>query len=220
MKARILIWSLIIGNCSFGQQTEDKFNVSHGVSLKSADSLEKQSISILKFDSSKVVVFPGTYAKKIFGVFDQYKDVTFFNPDSIRVKIALAELENQYCTSILMFTKRTWQHTIDTHKEDGLRKELGKIKAQQKEQLKLHNKFCPSQREQLAFKDKQVIAFYRPSGDTLVYIQILDFRQDPYKLQPYLMTSWIDGWHGWFETNTMRFHYHAGKKLLTINEEL
>ena len=220
MKTLIIISSLIIGHCSFGQQTEDKFNVDHGVSLKCADSSEKENIYILKFDTSKAVVFPATYAKNLFGHSDQYKEATFFKPDSNLVKVALTELENQYCTSLLMFRKRTWQNTIDIHKEDGLRKELRKIKKQQKKQLKLHNKFCPLQREQLNFKDKQVIAFYRPSGDTLLYIQILDFRQDPYKLQPHFMTSWINGWHGWFETNTMRFHFHADKKLLTINEDL
>ena len=50
-----------------------------------------------------------------------------------------------------------------------------------------------------------------------------DFESSEYyqhKLKQYFSTAWIDGWHGWFETNTMRFHYHVDKKLITINEDL
>ena len=204
MKTPIFI--LLFKLFAFGQQAEDKSNVDHGVSLKAVDSSEKENVYILKFDSSKAVVFPASYAKKILGRSEQYNDVIFFKPDSSLVNSALRD--------------QTFRNTIKTHKENGLRKELKKIKKQHKEQLKQHNKLCPLQQEQLKFKDKQLIAFYRSSGDTVLYIQLLDFRQDPYNLKKYFTSSWIDGWHGWFETNTMRLNFHAEKKLVTINETL
>lgn len=120
----------------------------------------------------------------------------------------------------MKFQKRTWKQTLEIHKEEGLRKDLKKIRQQQKGQLDRHNKFCSQQQEQLTVKDKQVIAYKSSSGDTILFIQTIDFRQDPYKLKQHFTTSWIDGWHGWFETNTMSFHYHADKRLLTINEDL
>ena len=220
MKTPILIFILLFKLFAFGQQAEDKSNVDHGVSLKAVDSSEKENVYILKFDSSKAVVFPASYAKKILGRSEQYNDVIFFKPDSSLVNSALIEIQNQYCNSLLKFRDQKFRNIIKTHKENGLRKELKKIKKQHKEQLKQHNKLCPLQQEQLKFKDKQLIAFYRSSGDTVLYIQLLDFRQDPYNLKKYFTSSWIDGWHGWFETNTMRLNFHAEKKLVTINETL
>ena len=62
MKTPILIFILLFKLFAFGQQAEDKSNVDHGVSLKAVDSSEKENVYILKFDSSKAVVFPASYA--------------------------------------------------------------------------------------------------------------------------------------------------------------
>ena len=198
MKTLLPILFLLAGYCTFGQQTPDKSEVNHGVSLKALDSSESANTTIMHFESSHAVIFPSSYAKKLLGLSYQYKDATFITPDTNLVKMALQELKSQYCAALLKFNKRTWQ----------------------KEKLHKYNKLCPVQQSQLPFKNKQIIAYSLPTADTILYIQLVDFRQDPYNLKPFFTTSWIDGWHGWFETNTMRFHYHSSRKLLTINADL
>ncbi len=220
MKTLILISAILLGRFSFGQNQKGAVGENYGVSLKKGDSTDLSATVIFPFDSSEVTIFPASYAFKVFRSSEQYKNVQFITPDTGLVKEALAQLNKQYCNALLKFQKRTWIQTVEIHKEEGLQKELKKIKQQQKAQLNRHKKFCSQQQEQLTVKDKQIIAYKNASGDTILFIQTLDFRQDPYKLRQHFTTSWIDGWHGWFETNTMRFHYHADKKLLTINEDL
>jgi len=220
MKTLILISAVFFGQFSFGQKQDGAVEENYGVSLKKGDSTDLSNTVVFGVDSAEVAILPASYAFKIFGRSDQYKNVQFITADIGLVKAALTELNMQYCNALLKFNKRTWQQTIQIHKEDGLRKGLKKIRKQQKEQLDRHDKFCPQQQKQLAFKDKQVVAYRNASGDTILFIQILDFRQDPYKLKQHFATAWIDGWHGWFETNTMGFHYHENGKLITINEDL
>lgn len=220
MKTLILISAIFFGHFSFGQNQIGSVEENYGVSLKKGDSTDLSTAVTIRFDSSEVVIFPASYAAKAFGRSDQYKNVKFITADQGLVREALEQLYKQYCNALSKFNRRTWQQTIEIHKEEGLRKDLKKTRRQQKEQLDRHKKFCPQQQEQLTVKDKQVIAYKNVSGDTILFIQTLDFRQDPYKMRQHFATAWIDGWHGWFETNTMRFHYHADKKLLTINEDL
>jgi hypothetical protein len=220
MKTLILISAILLGHCSYGQSQNGAVEENYGVSLKKGDSTDISTTTIIHFDSAEVAIFPASYASTIFGRSDQYKDVVFITPDTALVKAALTTLNVQYCSALLKFNRRNWQQTIDIPKADGLWKDLKKIRKQQKERLDRHNKFCPQQQEQLKVKDKQVVAYKIASGDTILIVQTVDFRQDPYKLYQHLATSWIDGWHGWFETNTVRFHYHADKKLLTVNEDL
>jgi len=220
MKTLFLISALLLGHFSFGQNQNRAVEDNYGVSLKKGGSTELTATVIFPFDSGEVAVFPASYAFKILGRSDQYKQVQFITADTELVKEALAQLNRQYCNALLKFKKTTWQQTVEIHKEEGLRKDLKKIRQQQKEQLDRHYKFCPQQQEQLKVKDKQVIAYKKASGDTILFIQTLDFRQDPYRLRQQFTTLWIDGWHGWFETNTMTFHYHVEKKLLTKNEDM
>lgn len=220
MKTLILISAILLGHFSFGQNQRGAVEENYGVLLKKGDSIDINNTIIFRVDSFETIIFPASYAYKEFGRSDQYKNVQFITADTGLVKEALAQLNYQYCNALLKFIKRTWQETIKFHKEEGLHKDLKKVKQQQKVQLDRHNRFCHQQKEQLKVKDKQIIAYKNVSGDTILLIQTLDFRQDPYKLKQYFTTAWIDGWHGWFETNTMRFHYHKDKKLVTINEDL
>lgn len=220
MKTLILISAILLGHFSFGQNQSEAVEENYGVSLKKGDSTDINNTIIFRVDSFEAIIFPASYAFKTFGRYDQYKNAQFITADTGLVKEALAQLNHQYCTALLKFNKRTWQQTINVHKEEGLRKDLKKIKQQQKVQLDRHKSFCPQQQEQLRVKNKQIIAYKNALGDTILFIQTLDFREDPYKLKQYFTTAWIDGWHGWFETNTMRFHYHKDMKLITINEDL
>jgi hypothetical protein len=220
MKTLILISAILLGQFSFGQNQNGAVEENYGVALKKVDSADLNNTIIFGVDSGEVVIFPAAYAFKIFGRSDQYKNVQFITADTGLVREALFQLNKQYCNTLSKFNERTWQQTIEIHKEEGLRKDLKKIRQQQKEQVNRHVKFCPQQQEQLTVRDKQVIAYKNALGDTIFFIQTLNFRQDPYKLKQHFATAWIDGWHGWFETNTMRFHYHPDKKLLTVNEDL
>ncbi len=67
------------------------------------------------------------------------------------------------------------------------------------------------------YYDKQYWGFVTVDGRKTICINLLDFRQNSYDLKRYFYTSWIDGWHGWFETNHITMYYHLDNNLITIN---
>ena len=46
------------------------------------------------------------------------------------------------------------------------------------------DKRCPTWQQELKYYDKQYIGFINEAGERIIYIQLCDFRQDPYKLKP------------------------------------
>jgi hypothetical protein len=223
MRASIIIFFLLtIFSCKGQtQQTkDDAFNVSHGVSIDKVDSSSLKDVRFVHFDSSVGVVFPKEYARKKFGKTMGWEKYVFFTPDTTLIKEIDAEINRQYCNAMTRFNSAVWDRTIDNLKEDNDKKSLKRAKRQMETQKQRFEKFCPQRQHDLLYHDKQYIGYVTDSGDRIIYIQVLDFRQDPYKLKPAFGVAWIDGWHGWFETNTNRLHYHVDKKLLTVNEDL
>ncbi len=223
MRASIIIFFLLTIYSSEGQSIQtnvDAFDVSHGVSIDKIDSSLLKDVRFVHFDSSVGVIFPKEYAKKKFGRTTGWEKYAFFTPDTTLIKEIDAEINKQYCTAMTRFNSSVWDRTLDNLKEDNDKKSFKRAEQQMETQKQRFEKFCPQWQHDLLYHDKQYIGCVTDSGDRIIYIQFLDFRQDPYKLKPTFGISWIDGWHGWFETNTNRLHYHVDKKLLTVNEDL
>lgn len=224
MRPSYIILLLLTVSSSKGQKTkqtkDDAFNVSHGVSLDRIDSTLIKEIRFVHFDSSIGVIFPADYGKQKFGKNIYWQKRTFFTPDTNLIKQIDTAIKNQFCIAMTRFDDAVWERTLDNLREDNDKKSLEIAKKQKNEQKKRFEIFCPQWQHDLIYKDRQYIGFITEDGDKIIYIQFLDFRQDPYKLKPAFTLSWIDGWHGWFETNTNRLHFHVDKNLLTINEDL
>ncbi len=218
----ILIF-LTISSCTAQtkkQTKEDGFDVSHGVSLDKIDSSLLKDIRYVHFDSSIGVIFPAEYGKKIFGKINGWGKRVFFTPDTTLVKQINAAIMSQYCIAMTRFDSAVWSRTLDNLKEDDNKKSLKQAKEQMVDHKERFEKLCPQWQHDLIYYDRQYVGFITEEGDKMIYIQFLDFRQDPYKLKQAFGISWIGGWHGWFETNTNRLHFHVDKNLLTINEDL
>ena len=223
MRASIIIFFLLIIFSCKGQtqQTkDDAFNVSHGVSIAKIDSSLLKDVRIVYFDSSAGVIFPKEYAQKKFGKTIGWEKYVFFTPDTTLIKEIDTEIVKQYCIAMTRFSNAGWDQTLDNLKKDNDKKSLKRAKQQMATQKQRFEKFCPQWQHDLVYHDRQYIGYITDSGEKIIYVQFLDFRQDPYKLKPAFGVSWIDGWRGWFETNTNRLHYHVDKKLLTVNEDL
>jgi hypothetical protein len=202
------------------QTKEDAFNVSHGVAIDRIDSSLLREIQFVRFDNSEGVIFPAEYGKQKFGKNMWWGKRTFFTPDTNLIKLIDTAIINQYCVAMRRFNDAVWSRTIENLEADNEKKSLATAKQQMADDKKRFGKFCPQWQKELTYHDKQYIGFVTEEGERIIYIQLLDFRQDPYNLKPVFDVSWIDGWHGWFETNTKRLHYHVDKNQLTINEGL
>ena len=224
MKITSIILLLVILYSCKGQapkQTNyDTFNVSHGVALDKIDSNLLKDIRFVHFDSSIGVIFPKEYAKKRFGKTLGWEKYVFFSPDTALIKQIDTAIINQYCVAMIRFDSAVWSRTLENLKGDINKKSLARAKKQMAEQQQRFEKSCTQWQHDLMYQDRQYIGYITDSGDKIIYIQFLDFRQDPYKLKSAFSTSWINGWHGWFETNTNRLRFHVDKNLLTINEDL
>jgi len=219
----IILLLLTISSCkgqTQKQTKEDAFNVSHGVALDRIDSALIKDIRFVHFHSSIGVIFPKEYAKKRFGKTLGREKQVFFTPDTTLIKQIDKEIISQYCIALTRFDSAVWDRTIENLKDDKDEKSLQRAKKQMADQKESFKKNCPHWQHDLLYHDRQYIGYTNESGEKLIYIQLLDFRQDPYNLKPAFGISWIDGWHGWFETNTNRLHFHIDKNLLTINEDL
>lgn len=202
------------------QTKEDAFNVSHGVAIDRIDSSLLSEIRFVQFDNSEGVIFPAEYGKQKFGKNMWWGKRTFFTPNTSLIKQIDTAIINQYCIAMRRFNDAVWSRTIEILEDESDKKSLATAKQQMTEDKKRFEESCPKWQNELEYHDKQYIGFVTEQGEQIIYIQLLDFRQDPYKLKPVFSVSWIDGWHGWFETNTNRLHYHVDKNLLTINEDL
>lgn len=211
----ILIIFAFLQNCtSLKSEIQNGFEVSHGVVVQEIDKNLNDSIMILKFESREGIVFPERYAKELFkNSFQRY-----FTPSKCEIIEAETELEKQYCQARKAFWNYRKLQNLEDFKND--RKELKEILNYYKKREKLFTKNCPKRQIQLINCDRQFLGFYNNIGEKIIRIQIIDFSQDPYKLKNLFYKSWIDGWHGWFETNVDIMHFNLNTNKLTVNDDV
>jgi len=217
----LLLLTASSGNGQASDQTKnDAFNVSYGVSLERIDSTFLKDVRFVHFDSSVGVIFPAGYGKQKFGTNINWQKRTFFTPDTSLIKQIDISITNQYCIARKRFDDAQWKTILDYLKENNDTNSLKRAREQMAEQKSQFKQMCRQWQHDLIYLDRQYIGFITEEGDKIIYVQYLDFREDPYKLKPAFNISWIDGWHGWFETNMKRLHFNTEKNLLTINEDL
>lgn len=129
-------------------------------------------------------------------------------------------LKTQYCDAKRYRAISSCNHLIKLFgKEMGESYIKEKTESKEKE-LATINKFCSQWKKGLDSIDKQVLAFTsdRYKGKVL-FIQLCDFREDPYKLKERAKRQMIDGWHGWFETNIETLYYNIEQNKVSVHGE-
>ena len=213
------IFLLLFNLSVLGQTTDDRFNVNHGVSISKVDSSLKSKLQLLQFDSSIGIVFPAEYATTILSQNYDWQNKQTFTPDTSLIKIVENEIPRQYCRANKTFEDSNWRYEKASYFRIREHKEFKKAKKRYNYWLKLIDTACPKWKHDLIYFDKQFMGYISAIGERIILIQLCDFRQDPYLLKSIFNESWIDGWHGWFETNRRLLHFNVDKNLLTINED-
>jgi len=144
-------------------------------------------------------------------------DKGFFTPDSDLIKKIDKEINYQYCLAEDKFSEKYWGHFMHEARTDSIKPILSS------EERKIINEIsvssCLNWQRNFPYYDKQYIGYISGTGDKVIYIKLIDFRQDPNKLQKFLFTSWIDGWHGWFYSNIRELYFNVSQNRLTISEK-
>ena len=206
IKKTLILSILFIINC---YSQNDKFDVSHGISIIALDTLDGK-IQEIKYENCRFVSFPIKYSQKIYGT-----KKTYFIPDSLTVSYINENISKQYCFTSHRFMENFYKEILN---DDGYDKKA--LRKSYKEFKKNDLKNCQKYENDINVFDKQLIGYINDNGEKIILIQMIDFREDPYKLKSFFEKSWISGWHGWFETNIRRLHFHLKNNKFTINEEI
>jgi hypothetical protein len=183
------------------------------------DSSLKKDIQFMLFGKSVGVVFPAEYCEKHFGKRGWAADKKFFTPDTIAIRIAVREMNSQYCPSHkIALAKFYFNINIDSINIDSAVKKKYELHKSKIEEFYKHD--CDFWINNYPYYDKQFIAYTTLTGEKIIQIKLIDFRNDPNHMKPYFDVSWIEGWHGWFYSNVREEEFNLTKNTLIPNKNL
>ncbi|MFN8306999.1 MAG: hypothetical protein U0T79_09510 [Ferruginibacter sp.] len=198
-------------------QSDDRFNVNHGVVVQKIDSSLKSKIQTLQFGSSIGVIFPAEYSSSILSSRYDSNFVQTFTPDSNLIRMVEGEIVRQYCHAEKQWQDEKWEEDKNYYSRIWEHKELKKAKKRYHYWLNYIDTACPRWQYDLRYIDKQFMGYITKAGEKIIYVQLCDFREDPYKLKNVFKESWIQGWHGWFYTHCRFRYFNINKNTSTIN---
>lgn len=149
------------------------------------DSINEKKIQIESYKDSKVIIFPKEFTQSLFA-----DSIQTFTPDYFEVKKYLSNIERK--------NFKMWRRNYNWFYGN-----LKDMDQQAKKEMKEEKKHTIGTFKKIAGNKNTIIqvfgAFYQ--NQRLLSFQLLDFTEDPYDLKDVSHRSYIDGWHGWFETN-------------------
>ena len=181
------------------------------------DSSIKKDVYVIHYSHSESIIFPASYGVKRFTNNKWAVNKTFFTPDSELIKKVDKEINYQYCLASDNYDKKYWGSSFHANKADSLKPVLNVDETEIISEISLNG--CLWWQKNHDYIYKQYIGYINTSGDRVLDIKLIDFRQDPHKLKTNVSLGWIDGWHGWFYSNVHEIYFHIKKNRLTINEE-
>lgn len=216
----IIIFFILLGCHAFKKsKNKNYFFEGYGTNISPIDSDIKKDIQIVHFGSQIGVIFPSAYAKKKFGTTKWAGDKTFITPDTDLIKNIDQEINKQYCSfRRKAIAKSYFNINIDSLGIDSTQEKKYRLKYEAIDKWSEHD--CDQWKSNSPYYDKQYIGYITVTGEKIIYIKLIDFREDPYHLKPYLETSLIDGWHGWFYSNVMELHFDATKNTFMATDNL
>lgn len=180
--------------------------------------IEKPKKDILVIDNGKFksVIFQSEYAKE-FSKTDTTQFV-FFDIDIETVKYINKNLNTEYCNAVYKWEKKNWDAIIETVKQYQDKYLLEEYEYFNKSSLK----DCNEKINDLDFYDRQLIGINSPSGKKVIYIQLLDLREDTENLKVSLEKQFIVGSHGFFESpkrKSIQFLVEEKRFIFSGNED-
>ncbi len=180
-----------------------KFNENHGIVIEPISDELKKKILIIELDKSIGIIFPAEY--KVNFNRDQLKNR--FTPTEKEIKKAEIEIPKQYLDADRKFIyDQVYVRTEEIYGDQKIDKQktYSDLMKWPIKEAKRSPKF-----------DRQYIGFIE-NGEKKLLIQFIDFSKDPYNLRKQLKTSFIGGWHGWFDTNVKKKVYNLNTDKLTV----
>ncbi len=185
-----------------------------GIVREKVDTSIAKQINVISTGFGKIVAFPADYSIRREADYpDSIKHQRkYFTPDSSTLLRMNVDLKSQYCAALRYQVYESYNHSLKLFGMDGTDRDNFS------RWLVNVNSNCQHKFEAIDSLYKQVIAFDSPkySGKVL-YIQLIDFREDPYNLKDRSKKQMIDGWHGWFETHIESFFYHIEQRKLSVH---
>lgn len=192
-----------------------------GIVTERVDSAIVKLIKVINTGQSNIIAFPAEYSQnRNEGSTDTAEQRTYFTPDSMTLIKMNEALKSQYCDAKRYRATTSYNHMIKLFgKEWGL-SYVNEQKKAMKNELDFIDKNCSQKKVDIDSIDKQIIAFVSTKyKGKVLFIQLCDFRDDPYKLRERAKKQMIDGWHGWFETNLETFYYNVEQNKLSVHGE-
>lgn len=192
----ILTISLLTFSC---QST--KFNENRGVISNPISENLKSDFKIIRLEKSIGVIFPQEYEVS----FNKERFKNRFTPTEEEIRSAEFEIKKQYLESDRRFNyNQVYKRTEEIYgdKKINKRETLEKLMEPAIKEAKKSEKF-----------DRQYIGFIE-NGKKIILVQFLDFSKDPDGLKNRLTSEFLQGWHGWFESNVRLKEYDMNKKRL------
>lgn len=214
MKLRSIKIVTILFLASFASYSQNSPTLGVGIVLEKIDSNIAKSIKIIGTGIGNIVGFPAEYSNRKESDYpDSLKrERVYFTPDSLTLLAMNEELKKQYCSALRYQVEESYQSSLRLFGKNKFDEESFKRWRNQV------NSTCGGEAAALDSMCKQVIAFSSEKyNGNVLYIQLIDFRDDPYKLKERSKKQVIDGWHGWFETNIKSFYYNIGQRKLSVH---
>jgi hypothetical protein len=129
------------------------------------------------------------------------------------------ELNRQYVSAWERFMKIRFQemYAMKAHYPDAY--DWKELKKSERKYRKYYRKNGHQIKERLNHSVRQYLAYVNASGEKIVKIILVDFRDDPNKFRSDVDKGLILGCGDWFETNVKQMHYHLDSKKITVNED-
>lgn len=192
-----------------------------GIVTERVDSTIVKLIKVFNTGQSNIIAFPAEYSqKRDERSTDTAEQRTYFTPDSMTLIKMNEALKNQYCDAKRYRATTSYNHMIKLFGKEWGQSYIKEQKIAMKNELDFIDKNCSQRKVDLDSIDKQIIGFVSPKyKGKVLFIQLCDFRDDPYKLRERAKKQMIDGWHGWFETNLETFYYNVDQNKLSVHGE-
>lgn len=87
---------------------------------------------------------------------------------------------------------------------------------ERREHFAEHMRWIDREAKRVPGFDRQYLGYYGSDGERMLLIKFIDFSEDPHGFRPHLAESWIEGWHGWFETNVRHMRFDVDQNRLSV----
>lgn len=191
-----------------------------GIITENVDSSIIKKIVILNTGEGRIIMFPPQYFTHTQAVYrgSIEEKNAYFMPDTLILLKMNEDLKLQYCDALRYQVKESFQFNKDHFWKKMSKKERKDNEASFTRWLNRVDSTCNNRALALdpIYKQVQAYSSDKYNGEVL-YIQLVDFREDPYNLKERSKKQIIDGWHGWFETNIEGFYYHIKQRKLSVH---